>query len=74
MHDVYIVERVYTDLEPGEHEFPRWEFGFAYLVSDNERPYQTKDQLEVAVHDVHVALNRGIHYLSICCINSIQLF
>lgn len=35
--------RKYTDLEPSEHEFPRWELGFANLVSDNEGPYETKN-------------------------------
>lgn len=43
-----------TDLEPCEHELPRRELGLAYLVSHDERPYQAQDQLQVAVHDVHV--------------------
>lgn len=48
-----------TDLEPCEHEFPRRELGLAYLVSHNERPYQTQDQLQIAVHDVHVTWKSG---------------
>lgn len=44
-----------TDLEPCEHEFPRRELGLAYLVADDERPYQAQYQLQIAVHDVHVA-------------------
>lgn len=43
-----------TDLEPCEHEFPRRELGFAYLVSHNKRPYQAQDQLQISIHDVHV--------------------
>lgn len=46
-----------TDLEPSEHELPRWELGLAYLVPHNERPYQTEDQFQIAIDDVDVACN-----------------
>jgi len=48
-----------TDLEPCEHEFPRRELGLAYLIPHDEGPYQAQDQLQVAVHDVHVTWNPG---------------
>lgn len=33
----------YTNLEPREHEFSWWEFGFAYLVPYDQRPDEAKD-------------------------------
>lgn len=46
-----------SGLQPGEHKFARRELAATDLVAHDQRPDEAKDQLDVAVDNVHVAFN-----------------
>lgn len=55
-------------LQPSEHQLPRWELAATDLVAENQRPDQTKNQLQVSIDNVHIANIDQFHAICFDCI------
>jgi hypothetical protein len=56
-------------LQPRQHELPGRELAPADLVAHDERPDEAEDELEVAIHDVHVA---NVHELDVVGFDGVE--